>query len=188
MNDKLLQNLDEVLKILSDTTESNPIEWTLLKYLNPSLSIITNRNWEAIRRKLVADKMIDFVKEKTNNLIPDSKEEERYFITIDGLLLLEFEDGYAGRYNSTQSESNRIKSLEKWQGRYSLILSIFTGLSFFVSVSTCWLNCDSYLLQKNHTAPYTLSTKLQPTHRAFDTICCNHVIPKKSESLNMKQK
>jgi len=93
----LLKILDDFLRALSNSTQEKPINLAELKAQYSNFRDISDRDWEAMRLKLYNDKMITFIKKSRNLNNPNSTFFNAYFITFNGLLLLNYENGYEGR-------------------------------------------------------------------------------------------
>lgn len=144
MSINLFKLLDTFLKTIAETTIKNPLELDIIKLNNDTLKEISDRDWNIIVTKLLDDKMITSIIKEYNSVY----QYNAYFITFDGLLLLEFENGYYGRYIKQQSETERIKSLENIQKKNSSWIVLLTALTFLAAAVSCWTNILTYQNQK----------------------------------------
>lgn len=129
-----LKTLDDILKYLRDNTDEKPIDldFVLLNWSPP----LSNRDKRAIQEKLRRDNFIDETipnPKGTTNANPLYDEDKKYqFITFEGLLLLDEENGYEGR-----RKKRRGKDWWDW------VLKIFVILSFLVSASALYVNYNA---------------------------------------------
>jgi hypothetical protein len=146
-----LQLLDQLLKILENVTEKNAVDLEDIRSKYPIFQTnnLPDRNWETMRKKLYDEKMIDFIKKPSNSTIPNDDTFDAYFITFNGLLLLEYEYGYEGRHNTAQSEKEQIKDLQEKTYRNNYWIAFFAALTALATVGSCLTSFLTYKTQEH---------------------------------------
>jgi hypothetical protein len=103
--------LDHILRTLKDTTEETPLND--LETLNKAglLMDIGNRDKYLIIEKLKKDEYIGVVKTRIDSSNVNSAEEDRYFITFEGILFIR-KDGYSKREEDKTLQIERKKAYD----------------------------------------------------------------------------
>lgn len=157
-----LKLLDDVLRHLKDTTDVEPVD--LDSMLMVWIQGISPRNKRAVQDKLKREGMIDSVIPNGSlDVMPNLnfvKDREYQFITFDGLVLLETEDGYYGRKVS----SERIKITDSF-------LKVFAILSSLVALVGLVLNFLTYrhVIERDSSALVSPSASPNPAYSCDST-------------------
>jgi len=106
------KTLDDTLRVLVALQDNPQPDFQIFAH-NTDLSILANGEKEAIIRKLKKDGLIDTVEYNQalhKNISPPPDKKELYFISVEGLMLLNLQQGYEGR-NKTKilSDSHQLK-------------------------------------------------------------------------------
>lgn len=145
------QILDDVLKIIEASTEDSPIDLEIM--LKTRFLSLPNRDVKVIMDKLRKENLIDCVipnKNTDDNGRQDFvKGREYYFITFEGLMLLQ-EGGYVGRLIREERENIRVAALEESQKENSNRLTYLTGILAFCSVAVFVVDVIKLCIEKAH--------------------------------------
>ena len=125
--------LDKLLTRLKDTTDESPVNLVNTKYGDKDFVGLSDKDWSIMVSKLKADKMIGIKKGFAEPLDPSSNKTIDFFITFDGLMLLEMEGGYSGRLKTQRSSADHQLLLTRLIAVGTFLMMIFVGWQVYLS-------------------------------------------------------
>jgi len=102
-----LKILDEILLQFEEKTETTPMRFDDILWFGNFSFKLTNRDKRSVIDKLKEDGYIDLIITKEDEI-----EEDKYFITFDGLIFLK-KDGYRTEYKNESLLNNRLNDINE---------------------------------------------------------------------------
>ena len=119
--------LDKLLTRLKNTTDRSPVNLMNTRNMDSDFIDLSDRDWSIMLSKLLADKMIETTYLFAEPLDPNSNKAIHYFITFNGVMLLEMEGGYAGRLRKQRFSENRQSLMTTLIAVGTFLMMIFVG-------------------------------------------------------------